>query len=145
MQQDYALETGIGIGATLEQNASVTLPLTLTMNGTQGYIEHTIEATFARRLPCGPGLAPEGCVELVLEAVPTEKAVADVTQKLQESGKGRLDYAAATRLRLVVDPDTLVPYENETLRYAYLALANQGQRALKISTERSVSVYKYRK
>jgi hypothetical protein len=145
MQQDYALETGIWSGATLEQNAWVTLPLTLTMNGTQGYIEHTIEATFARRLPCGPGLAPEGCVELVLEAVPTEKAVADVTQKLQESGKGRLDYAAATRLRLVVDPDTLVPYENETLRYAYLALANQGQRALKISTERSVSVYKYRK
>lgn len=146
MQQGYSLETGIWSGATLEQNGWVTLPLTLSMNGTpQGYIEHTVEAAFARRLPCGPGLAAEGCVELVLEAVPTEKAVADVTQKLQESGKGRLDYAAATRLRLVVDPDTLVPYENETVRYTYLALANQGQRALKIATEQSVSVYKYRK
>lgn len=146
MQQDYSLVTGIWSGATMEQGAWVTLPLTLSMNGTpQGYIEHAVEASFARRVPCAAGLAPEGCVELVLEAVPTDKAVADVTQKLQVSGKGKLDYVAATRLRLVVDPDTLVPYEHETVRFTYLALANKGQRVLKISTEQAVGVYKYRK
>jgi hypothetical protein len=146
VQQEYSLETGIWIGATLEQGAWLSLPLTLSMNGTpQGFIEHTVEAAFARRVPCAPGQAPEGCVELVLEAVPTDKAVADVTQKLQESDKGRLDYVAATRMRIVVDPATLVPYEHETLRYTYLALANKGQRAVKISSEQSVSAYKYRK
>jgi hypothetical protein len=146
MQQGYSLETGIWSDATMEQGGWVTLPLTLSMNGTpQGFIEHTVEAAFTRRVPCGAGLPPEGCVELVLEAVPTQKAVADVTQKLLDANQGKLDYAAATRLRLVVDPATLVPYENETLRYTYLALANKGQRVLKISTERSVGVYKYRK
>jgi len=146
MQQGYSLETGIWSGATMEQNAWVTLPLTLSMNGTpQGFIEHAVEAAFTRRLPCGAGQPADGCVELVLEAVPTQKAVTDVTQKLQDANQGKLDYAAATRMRLVVNPDTLVPYENETLRYTYLALANKGQRVLKISTERAVSVYKYRK
>jgi len=146
MQQSYSLETGLWSGATLEQNAWVTLPLTLSMNGTpHGFVEHAVEAAFARRLPCGPGLAPEGCVELVLEAVPTDKAIADAAQKLQDDGKGRLDYAAATRLRLVVDPDTLVPYEHELLRYTYLGLANKGQRMVKIATEQTVGVYKYRK
>lgn len=145
MQQGYALETGIWSGATLEQGGWVTLPLTLSMNGTpQGFIEQTVEAAFTRRVPCGAGLPPEGCVELVLEAVPTDKAVADANQRLQDTGQGKLDYAAATRMRLVVDPGTLVPYENETLKYTYLALANKGQRVLKIATEQSVSVYKYR-
>jgi hypothetical protein len=146
MQQEYSLDTGIWSGATLEQNAWVSLPLTLSMNGTpQGFIEHNVEAAFARRLPCGAGMPADGCVELVLEAVPTEKAVADVAKKLQDSEKGRLDYAAATRIRLVVNPDTLVPYETETLRYTYLALANKGQRAVKIASEQSAGVYKYRK
>jgi len=146
MQQGYSLETGIWGGATLEQNAWMTLPLTLAMNGTpQGFIEHTVEVAFTRRVPCGPGLPAEGCAELVLDAVPTEKAVADMTQKLRDTDQGRFDYAAATRMRLVVDPDTLVPYENETVRYTYLGLANKGQRVLKISTEQSLSTYKYRK
>src|SRR6185295_17661517 len=146
LQQGYSLETGIWSGATMEQGGWVTLPLTLSMNGTpQGFIEHTVEAAFTRRVPCGAGLPPEGCVELVLEAVPTTKAVADVTQNLLDANQGKLDYAAATRLRLVVDPATLVPYENETQRYTYLALANKGQRVLKIATEQSVSVYKYKK
>jgi hypothetical protein len=146
IQQDYSLETSIWSDATLEQNGWVSLPLTLSMNGTpQGYIEHTVEAMFSRRVQCAAGLPPEGCVELVIEAVPTIKAVAEVAQKLQDANQGRLDYAAATRMRLVVDPDTLVPYENETLRYTYLALANKGQRAVKIATEQSVNVYKYRK
>jgi hypothetical protein len=146
MRQEYSLGTAIWIGATLEQNAWVSLPLTLSMNGTpQGFIEHTVEAAFTRRLPCGPGMPPEGCVELVLEAVPTPKAVADVAQKLQDTDKGRLDYSAATRMRLVVNPDTLVAYESETVRYTYLALANKGQRAVKIASEQSLSVYKYRK
>jgi hypothetical protein len=146
IQQAYSLETGIWSAATLEQNSWVRLPLTLSMNGTpQGYLEHAVEAVFSRRVPCAAGLPPEGCVELVIEAVPTPKAVAEVAQKLQDANQGRLDYAAATRMRLVVDPDTLVPYENETLRYTYLALANKGQRAVKIATEQSVNVYKYRK
>jgi len=68
-----------------------------------------------------------------------------MTQKLRDTDQGRFDYAAATRMRLVVDPDTLVPYENETVRYTYLGLANKGQRVLKISTEQSLSTYKYRK
>jgi hypothetical protein len=146
LQQGYSLETGIWIGATLEQASWLRLPLTLSMNGTpQGFIEHDVEVAFTRRVPCGAGLPAGRCIELVLEAVPTGKAVADAAQKLQDSGQGRLDYAAATRMRLVVDPDTLVPYENETLRYTYLGLANKGQRVLKISTEQSVSIYKYRK
>jgi hypothetical protein len=146
LQQEYSLETGIWIDATLEQNAWVSLPVTLSMNGTpQGFIEHQVEASFTRRLPCGAGLPADGCVELVLEATPTQQALLDVAQTLQESDKGRLDYAAATRMRLVVNPDTLLPYESETLRYTYLALANKGQRAVKIASEQSVSVYKYRK
>jgi hypothetical protein len=146
IQQGYSLETGIWTDATLEQNAWVSLPLTLSMNGTpQGFIEHTVEAVFARRLPCAAGLPADGCVELLIEAVPTAKAVEDVATKLKDANQGNLDYAAATRMRLVVDPATLVPYENETLRYTYLALANKGQRALKITSEQSKVTYRYRK
>jgi hypothetical protein len=146
IQEGYSLETGIWTDATLEQNRWVSLPLTLSMNGTpQGFIEHTVKAAFSRRLPCAAGQPADGCVELLIEAVPTPEAIVDVATKLRETGQGRLDYVAATRLRLVVDPATLAPYENETLRYAYLALANQGQRVLKISSEQSAVTYRYRK
>lgn len=146
IQQGYSLETGIWTGATLEQNAWVSLPLTLSMNGTpQGFIEHTVEAVFSRRVPCAAGLPAGGCVELLLDAVPTPKAIEDVAAKLAAADQGKLDYAAATRMRLVVDPATLVPYENETLRYTYLALGNKGQRAVKIASEQSQVAYKYRK
>lgn len=144
IRQGYSLETGLWIDATLEQNGWVKLPVTLSMNGTpQGVLEHTVEASFSRRVPCGAGKPADGCVELLLEAVPTAQAVADVAQKLADANQGKLDYAAATRIRLVVDPDTLVPYENETLRYSYMALSNKGQRAVKISTDRAVSNYRY--
>jgi hypothetical protein len=146
IQEGYSLETGIWTDATLEQNRWVSLPLTLAMNGTpQGFIEHTVKAAFARRLPCAAGQPADGCVELLIEAVPTPQAILDAATKLRDTGQGRLDYVAATRLRLVVDPATLVPYENETLRYAYIALANKGQRVLKISSEQSTVTYRYRK
>jgi tetratricopeptide (TPR) repeat protein len=146
IQQGYSLETGIWTDATLEQNAWVSLPLTLSMNGTpQGFIEHTVEAVFSRRVPCAPGLPAGGCVELLLDAVPTAKAIDDVAAKLDAANQGKLDYAAATRMRLVVDPVTLVPYENETLRYTYLALGNKNQRAVKIASEASLATYRYRK
>jgi hypothetical protein len=146
IQQGYSLETGIWIDATLEQNAWMSLPLTLSMNGTpQGFIEHAVQVVVARRLPCAAGQPADGCVELLIEALPAPKAVEEVAAKLQEGGQGRLDYAAATRVRLVVDPATLVPWENEMLRYSYLALANKGQRAVQIATEQSKVRYRYRK
>jgi tetratricopeptide (TPR) repeat protein len=146
IQEDFSLETGIWNGATLEQNAWITLPLTLSMNGTpQGVIEHQVEVVLARWLPCAVGKPADSCIELLLEAVPATKAVEDVASKLVAADQGKLDYAAQTRLRLVVDPATLIPYESEVLRYTYLALANKNQRAVKIAADRAVVTYRYKK
>lgn len=146
ISEDYSLETGIWGGATLEQNSWLQLPLTLSMNGTpQGIIEHQVEVVLARWLPCAAGRPADSCVELLLEAVPTREAVAEVAAKLAAAEQGKLDYAAQTRMRLVVDPATLVPYQSEVLRYTYLALANKSQRAVKIAADQGVVTYHYRK
>jgi len=146
ISEDYSLETGIWGGATLEQNAWLQLPLTLSMNGTpQGIIEHQVEVVLARWLPCAEGKPADSCVELLLEGVPTKKAIEEVAARLATAEQGKLDYAAQTRMRLVVDPATLVPYQSEVLRYTYLALANKNQRVVKIAADQGTVTYRYRK
>lgn len=86
MQQEYSLGTGIWIGATLKQHAWVPLPLS--MNGThQGFIEHAVEVAFTRRLPCGPGMPLEGCVELGGED--RERAVGERLRVPEVTGSAR--------------------------------------------------------
>jgi hypothetical protein len=144
-REEFGLVAGIWRGATLTRNDWLEMPATLSMNGTpQVFIEHQLQFGLTRWLPCAPKMAADSCIEIVLEARPQGKAIEGVTARLAEAGNGRLDYRAATRMRLVVDPATLICYENETLKYSYLAISNKGKRTVEISSDRSLTKSAYK-
>jgi hypothetical protein len=69
--EDYNLDAGTWIGATLEQGvwydmtAALFLPL-----ATQVILTHKIQFTYSRPVPCTPGSSEVSCIEIVLRAVP---------------------------------------------------------------------------
>lgn len=142
-QEEYALDTGIWIGATLEHGTWMEMPLVMTLNGTpQGFVNQQTTFVLSRWLPCGNRKTPD-CVELVLDARPDAKAIAEIAQKMTAGNQGRFDYAGRTRRRIVVDPATLTVYESESRRYGYLAITANKQRAVKIDSEKGVVTYRY--
>jgi tetratricopeptide (TPR) repeat protein len=144
-RESYGLRTGIWVGATMTQNNWMEMKATLSMNGTpQLFIEHRMQFALTRWLPCAPKMAPESCVEIVVEARPVPEAVSDVAGRLAESGNGRLDYRSTTRMRITVDPKTLLCYEYDTINNSYLGISNKGKRVVEIESNRLSTKTAYR-
>ena len=129
--EDYNLDAGTWIGATLEQGvwydmtAALFLPL-----ATQVILTHKIQFTYSRSVPCTPGSSEVSCIEIVLRAVPDPivlRASLDTLTRQPHFARGRPPqlWSAAT-IRLVTDPATLWTYSRETRWHAYWSNGNPG-------------------
>ena len=122
--EDYNLEAGTWIGATLEQGvwydmtAGLFLPL-----APRVFMAHKIQFTYSRSVPCVPGAAEFSCIEIVLRAVPDPdvlKADLDTLARSSHVASGHLPRLwSVTTMRLVTDPATLRTYSRETRWHAY--------------------------
>ncbi len=123
---DFNLEAGTWPGATLEQGVwyEMEMPLPLPYAPLL-LINHQVEFAFTRPVACNREASTASCVEIVLHAVPDPSALQlmlDATRRSAHLPRGReLQSAATTTIRLVTDPDTLIPYRREIRRQGYLS------------------------
>jgi hypothetical protein len=108
--ENYALETAMWIGATLEQGVWYEISAPLSLPGIpQLVVQHRITFAFTRRVPCAARAAAPACVEIVVRATPDPEALSDLIADLPRS----LHYSASIEARLVMDPTTLLSYARE--------------------------------
>jgi hypothetical protein len=122
--EDYNLEAGTWIGATLEQGvwydmtAGLFLPL-----APQLFVSHKIQFTYSRPVPCLPDAAKLSCIEIVLRAIPDPDVVKtglDMLARSSPIARGQVRRLwSVTTMRLVTDPATLWSYSRETRWHAY--------------------------
>jgi hypothetical protein len=132
---DFNLQAGAWPGATLEQGVWYQLEMPLPLPyAPLLLINHKIEFAFTRQLACTGDAPPTSCVEIVMRAVPDD---ADLQKALTEMQRGahlprgqELKSAATTTLRLVTDPDTLIPYVCEIRRHGYISADGTGNGSL---------------
>lgn len=141
-EQDYGLQTGTWIGAKLEQGVwyQMTTPLFLPGLALGHYlVQHTISFAFTRELPC-PGSPDKLCAEIILHAIPDTN---DLKNALGEAGvsSSQLGHVSVrTDMRLVVDPQTLLPYVSDTRQSWYDKV---GKRDPIVESIRTVSTSTY--
>jgi hypothetical protein len=141
--EDYNLETGTWIGATLEQGvwydmtAAMFLPL-----APQAFLIHKIQFTYSRSVPCIAGSAERSCIEIVLRAVPDPavlKADLDSLARRAHLAPGQAPRLwSVTTMRLVTDPATLWTYSRETRWHAYWSNGVSGPDQALIESEKTI-------
>jgi hypothetical protein len=144
----YNLETAAWIGATLEQGVWYEMKAPLSMPGTpRGVVMHNLTFAFTHRVPCTPKVG-RSCIEIVVHATPDEHAHDETIEEMSRAYRlrpaQRLHYSSATYLRIVTDPDTLLPYGLDTRRYGYLSVGERGPNSEQIESEKTVSLSTYR-
>jgi len=126
--EDYDFETGVWIGARLEQGVWYNMSVPLTMPGArQLLIPHDVEFAYTRDVPCAAtasslsSVATHSCVEIVVHATPETESLAALIQYVDRSLRGdrkvRFHYWSSTYMRIVADPNTLTTYVYEARRY----------------------------
>ncbi len=142
--EEYTLNTAAWIDATLVQGVWYDMTASLFVPGMVVLVDHDIQFTYARPIPCTSETSQATCAEILVHAAPNPDALkaklSDVKQALKVRGEMR--YASATDLRLVVDPMRLLPYVTEAQRHWYIAIDGKGDPL--IGSEKVVSAYTYR-
>jgi len=141
--EDYNLEAGTWIGATLEQGvwydmtAALFLPLV-----PQVYLAHKIKFTYSRPVPCLPDSPALSCIEIILRAVPDPtvlKANLDRLARRAHLARGQVPRLwSAITMRLVTDPATLWTYSREMRWHAYWSNGTTGPDQSLIESEKSI-------
>jgi hypothetical protein len=141
--EDYNLEAGTWIGATLEQGvwydmtAAMFLPL-----APQVYLTHKIQFAYSRPVPCIPGSSEISCIEIVLRAVPDPavlKTVLDTLSDKAHLARGQVPRLwSVTTMRLVTDPATLWTYSRETRWHAYWSNGVSGPDQSLVESEETI-------
>ena len=139
--EDYNLETGTWIGATLEQGvwydmtAALFLPI-----APEVYLTHKIQFAYSRPVPCLPDSPERSCIEIVVRAAPDPtvlKAILDaLSRRTHRERSQALRLWSATSMRLVTDPATLWTYSRETRWHGYWSegVAAPDQRLMESET-----------
>jgi hypothetical protein len=141
--EDYNLETGTWIGATLEQGvwydmtAALFLPL-----APQVFLSHKVQFTYSRPVPCLPDSSELSCIEIVLRAAPDPavlKADLDDFTRRARVARGQVPRLwSATTMRLVTDPATLWTYSRETRWHVYWSNGAPGPDQTLIESEKTI-------
>ena len=146
----YNLETATWTGAKLEQGVwyQMSAPLFLPGLGMgQFLVTHDIEFSYTRSLACTPGDKEMSCAEIVVRATPAAKDLKLVTAGLNQSfhlsAARSLQYWSSIDLRLVVRPETLVPYVSDWRRHWYVDMGMGETDNRVVSSERVVAVSTY--
>lgn len=141
--EDYNLETGTWIGATLEQGVWYDMTAALFVPiAPQVFLSHEIQFTYSRAVPCVPDSAEVSCIEIVLRAVPDPAVLKADLDALARAA--HLEHGKAPRLwsitvmRLVLDPATLWTYSRETRWHAYWSNGIAGPEQSLIESEKTV-------
>jgi hypothetical protein len=127
--EDYNLEAGTWIGATLEQGVWYDMMALLPV-APQAYVMHTIQFAYSRPVACLPDSTDVSCVEIVLRATPDPAVLKTSLDRLAQ--RSRLapaqapQFWSATTMRLVTDPKTLQAYSLEMQRHAYWSSGEPG-------------------
>jgi tetratricopeptide (TPR) repeat protein len=122
--EDYNLQTGTWIGATLEQGVwyDMTVPLSLPL-ALNFFVMHKVQFAYTRPVPCTADTADPACAEIVLRATPDPTLLKTILENLAH--KSHLPHGQMPRLwsvtyvRLVTDPATLQPYGLDTRHHSY--------------------------
>jgi tetratricopeptide (TPR) repeat protein len=146
--EDYSLETGAWIGATLEQGVWYKMTAALRLPGLeQLFLSHDMEFAYTRNLPCTAGSIIPSCVELVILATPQEDSLKEFLQALARPLHLRhgqtVHYWSTTYLRIVTDPATLRTYVSDARRYWYLSNGGADPDGAENVSERTVSTFAY--
>jgi hypothetical protein len=148
--ETYYVETATWIGAKLQQGVwyQMTAPLLLPGIGLgQFLVTHNIEFSYTRQVPCTAADTDRSCAEIVVHATPDAKdlelARAQVARTLKLPSADVLHSWSTIDMRLVVKPDTLIPYVCDTRRYWYVALDGEAKNDPVISSERVVAATTY--
>jgi hypothetical protein len=143
--EDYNLQTGTWIGASLEQGvwydmeAPLSMPLAASL-----YEMHKIQFAYTRAVPCTADATDSACVEIVLRATPDpEKLETDLPKladlaHLRRAKKPRL--WSVTFMRLVTDPATLQPYVLDLRRHSYWSSGATGPSESLTESEKTLFV-----
>jgi tetratricopeptide (TPR) repeat protein len=141
--EDYNLEAGTWIGATLEQGvwydmtAGLFLPLAPRI-----FVTHNIQFTYSRDVPCLPDAAELSCIEIVLRARPNPdvlKADLDTLARSSPVARGHVRRLwSVTTMRLVTNPATLWAYSRETRWHAYWSDGVSGPDQSLFESEKTV-------
>jgi tetratricopeptide (TPR) repeat protein len=144
VSETYGLETAMWIGATLKQGVSYELTVPLSLPGIAHVIvDHRVDFTFTRELPCPRDSAARSCVELVVRATPLEQPLQEVLSSFQLPQGAALHYSASISMRLIVDPQTLKPYLRDTRRYWYGTVGRQLPNDVLMESDRSEFKFTY--
>jgi hypothetical protein len=146
--EDYSLETGAWIGATLEQGVWYRMSAELCAPGIeQVLLLHDLEFAYTHDVPCTAGSISRVCVELVIHATPQEDVLKEfidmLTHHLTLRRGQTARYWSTTYLRIVVDPNTLETYASEARRYWYLSTGEAEPKDLENVSEKIVSTFAY--
>jgi hypothetical protein len=148
--QNYGIETGTWIGAKLEQGVwhQMSTQFFLPALGLGHYlVNHDISFAFTRQVPCTIESSARLCAEIVIHATPNaddlKSTLEEMGQQLKFSDKQSSRYLSVTDIRLVIDPNTLLPYVCDTRQYWYYALNGPGNSGPIIESVRTVSTSVY--
>ncbi|HEX4049784.1 MAG TPA: hypothetical protein VHY19_02740 [Steroidobacteraceae bacterium] len=126
-EQNYDLQTGMWIGATLDQGVWYEISAPLSLAGMpRVVVQHQIEFSFARTVRCAAGAAAPACVELVIRATPDRQALEHAMADIRLQVPGFTDYSSSIEIRIVTDPATLLPYAREERIYWYASIGKGG-------------------
>ena len=137
---NYALETAMWIGATLQQGIHYQLVAPLVLAGIPyATVNHRLDFVFTREVPCPSVPSAQPCVELVVHATPDG-------QPLQEAlGSHVLEYSSSVAVRIITDPQTLQPYLRDTRRFWYMTLGQKTPEVKMLQSDRSLLTTTYQK
>jgi tetratricopeptide (TPR) repeat protein len=145
VSETYGLETAMWIGATLKQGVSYELTVPLSLPGIAHVIvEHRLQFSFTREVPCTAAPAAPRCVELVLRATPLEQPLNEVLAGFQLPQGVALHYASSISMRLLLDPQTLNPYLRDTHRYWYVTVGKRSPNDVLMESDHSEFKFTYR-
>jgi hypothetical protein len=134
--ESHALNTSIWIGSTLDVGQTMSLDLTLPLQGVpNATVAHRFEFRLDGRVACSAQeTAAPRCVELEMEARPDPAQLARIAKTLAQQGKGDLHYWSSLNYRLVVDPSTMQGYAADSHRAYYLQLGDAPIEAQRLDT-----------
>jgi tetratricopeptide (TPR) repeat protein len=144
--EEYNLETGTWIGAALDQGVWYPLTASLSLPLSPGaFVDHKMEFSYTRPVPCLPDSAALSCIEIVLRAAPDPGVMQSVLDRLARAAYlPRTQHPqlwSATEMRLVTDPKSLQPYRREMRRHLYWWSGKQGPDESLIQTTSTVETF----
>jgi hypothetical protein len=147
--ESHALETAAWIGATLEQGVWYDMAAVLELPGVpQESLIHDIEFAYTHPVSCGVLGTDRACIEIVVHATPRLErfetwAAGSAGSFPNHPGERSVRYWSTTYMRLVVDPNTLMPYARDERRYWYVSVGNSAKDSAEGESERIVLTYEY--